>query len=155
MSAFPVLDQLLQGLQRAHGTRDSSQFAQALVCSPRDGQIWFSLKSELNATASDTIRHLDAFLARWKSGGNAALHPVIPLFLSSWMSYITTTSWSSHETDPEQAEREWKSFDHTYAEANRIFTGAGAADSVGFLGKAMKKMAENLMHLAFRVSRRR
>lgn len=72
-------------------------------------------------------------------------------FLTAWINYLITTRWSYDETQPEQAEREWKSFDTTYAEANRIFTGPGSADSVGFLGKTMKKMAENLMHLAFRV----
>jgi hypothetical protein len=74
-------------------------------------------------------------------------------FLAAWINYLIQTTWSYEETSVEQGEREWKSFDAVYAEANRIFTGPGAADSVGFLGKAMKKMAENLMHLAFRVSR--
>jgi hypothetical protein len=73
-------------------------------------------------------------------------------FLAAWINYLIQTTWSYEETSAEQGEREWKSFDAVYAEANRIFTGPGAADSVGFLGKAMKKMAENLMHLAFRVS---
>lgn len=102
---------------------------------------------------SAALQYLNSFLSRWKSAGTATLHPVMQDFLTAWVSYIVQTTWSYQETSSEQGEREWKSFDATYAEANRIFTGPGPADSVGFLGKAMKKMAENLMHLAFRVSR--
>ncbi|KAJ9107303.1 hypothetical protein QFC21_000753 [Naganishia friedmannii] len=101
--------------------------------------------------AADPVQHLNTFLQQWKTTTTtAAIHPILPTFLTSWLSYLLTTIWSPSETSPEQAEREWKSFDQTYAEANRIFTGPGGAEAVGVWGKGMKKMAENLMHLAFR-----
>lgn len=50
--SFPILDRLLEGLQRAHSANDSRAFAQNLVCSPRDGELWTALKTELNAVSS-------------------------------------------------------------------------------------------------------
>jgi hypothetical protein len=105
----------------------------------------------MKQTSSGPVEHLNNFLQRWKTTNTTTIHPILPTFLTSWLSYLLTTTWSPHETSPEQAEREWKAFDHTYAEANRIFTGPGGAEAVGVWGKGMKKMAENLMHLAFRV----
>lgn len=45
--SFPILDRLLDSLQRAHTSGDSRAFAEALVCSPRDGEVWTALKTEL------------------------------------------------------------------------------------------------------------
>jgi hypothetical protein len=64
------------------------------------------------------------------------------------LDYIKNTEWSS-EASKVQAEEEWKLFDAVYTEANKVWQ--GSPDS-GWLGRGMRKMAENLLHLAFRVS---
>ncbi|KAJ9092524.1 hypothetical protein QFC20_007337 [Naganishia adeliensis] len=139
--SFPILDRLLDSLQRAHTPGDSRAFAEALVCSPRDGEIWTALKTELisNPTAAPT--HLQTTLRQ---------SPLLP-FLNTLIAYLLATSWNPQEPSPAVAEREWKLFDAVYAEANRLFT-AGGAEGAGFLGRGMRKMAENLMHLGFQTA---
>ncbi|KAI5449722.1 hypothetical protein NCC49_004087 [Naganishia albida] len=138
--SFPILDRLLEGLQRAHSANDSRAFAQNLVCSPRDGELWTALKTELNANPSAAPQHLSHTLRQ---------SPLLP-FLSTHLAYLLLTTWSPSAT-PHEAEREWKAFDAVYADAHRSFT-TGGAEGVGWLGRAMRKMAECLMHLAFRTA---
>jgi hypothetical protein len=64
------------------------------------------------------------------------------------LEYISQTEWSAQATK-QQAEQEWKLFDAVYTEGNKVWQGSPES---GWLGRAMRKMAENLLHLAFRVS---
>lgn len=64
------------------------------------------------------------------------------------LDYISITDWSAQATR-QQAEQEWKMFDAVYTEGNKVWQGSPES---GWLGRAMRKMAENLLHLAFRVS---
>jgi hypothetical protein len=157
--SFPLLDRLLESLQRAHAAGDSRGFARALVCSPRDGEGWTALKTELGSVSviPVTFLHQHGAETRVKNPTGAPTHlqttlrksPLLP-FLNTLIAYLLATSWNPQEPSPATAEREWKTFDAVYAEANRLFT-AGGAEGAGYLGRGMRKMAENLMHLAFRV----
>jgi hypothetical protein len=64
------------------------------------------------------------------------------------LDYISVTDWSA-QASRQQAEQEWKMFDAVYTEGNKVWQGSPES---GWLGRAMRKMAENLLHLAFRVS---
>jgi hypothetical protein len=77
------------------------------------------------------------------------VHPSFITLVTLLLEYLRITTWSS-QTSPEQAAEEWKSFDAVYTEGNKVWQ--GSPDS-GWIGKGMRRMAENLLHLAFRVSR--
>ena len=89
-----------------------------------------------------------AEIARIFSNGPQPLHPSLVSLILLLLEYIRQTEWSS-EASKTQAEEEWKLFDAVYMEANKVWQ--GSPDS-GWLGRGMRKMAENLLHLAFRVS---
>lgn len=76
-------------------------------------------------------------------------HPSLVALLSLLLEYIKSTLWSNTEMSSDQADTEWKLFDAVYSEANKVWQGSPES---GWMGKAMRKMAENLLHLAFRVS---
>ena len=77
-----------------------------------------------------------------------ALHPSLMTMILLHLEYVRHTEWSAKATK-QQAEQEWKLFDAVYTEGNKVWQGSPES---GWLGRALRKMAENLLHLAFRVS---